>query len=285
MNNDNLQNKTIIVTGGGRGLGRIIAEKLNQYSANVWICGRDEESLLQVKAACNNHMLNYKVLDVSDEHQVGIFINEIITKNKKIDALINNAGIYGPKGKIENISIEDFKKTIDVNLFGSINFIKLLMPHFKKNNFGRVIQIAGGGATSPLPYLSAYATAKVGIVRFVETIAEECQSYNITLNSIAPGILKTKMLDEVIDAGPKVVGDVFYKRMIDFRDNGESNPLATVDLIVYLISQQNNNVTGKIISAIWDNWEEGFNNDLLKDDTWTLRRLIGKDRNKEILDK
>ena len=75
------------------------------------------------------------------------------------------------------------------------------------------------------------------------------------------------------------------KKMLEFRDKGESNPLATVNLIVCLILQQNNNVTGKIISAIWDNWEEGLNNDLLKDDIWTLRRLIGKDRNKKILDK
>ena len=125
----------------------------------------------------------------------------------------------------------------------------------------------------------------MGIVRFIETVAEECKNYNITLNSIAPGILKTKMLDEVIEAGPDVVGNTFYKKMIDFRDKGESNPSATAELVVYLISQKNNNVTGKIISSIWDNWKEGFDLELLDGDIWTLRRLIGKDRNKAILDK
>ena len=176
------------------------------------------------------------MLDISDENQVESFVNDIIKKDKKIDALINNAGIYGPKGLIENITLKDFKKTIDINLFGSINFIKLLIPHFKENNFGRIIQIAGGGAKANF-YISAYATAKVGIVRFIETVAEECKNYNITLNSIAPGILKTKMLDEVIEAGPDVV-EIIYKKMIDFRDKGESNLSATAELIVYLISQK-----------------------------------------------
>jgi 3-oxoacyl-[acyl-carrier protein] reductase len=285
MDNYNLQNKTIIVTGGGRGLGRVITERLHRHNANVWICGREEKNLLEVVEACDNQNINYRVLDISDENQVENFVNVIIKKNKKIDALINNAGIYGPKGLIENITLKDFKKTIDINLFGSINFIKILIPHFKENNFGRIIQIAGGGATSPLPYISAYATAKVGIVRFIETVAEECKNYNITLNSIAPGILKTKMLDEIIEAGPDVVGNTFYKKMIDFKDKGESNPSATAELALYLISQKNNNVSGKIISAIWDNWKEGFDHELLDGDIWTLRRLIGKDRNKVILDK
>ena len=72
------------------------------------------------------------MLDISDENQVESFVNDIIKKDKKIDALINNAGIYGPKGLIENITLKDFKKTIDINLFGSINFIKILILILKK---------------------------------------------------------------------------------------------------------------------------------------------------------
>ena len=155
----------------------------------------------------------------------------------------------------------------------------------KKNNYVKVIQLADGGATWPLPFITAYGTEKAGIVRFIESVLQECKDYNISFNSIAPGILKTNMLDEVIDAGPSLIGEDLFQKMINFKEKGNDSSQEAVNLIIKLISQEDNKINGKIISSIWDNWEMAINENNIGDDIWTVRRIIGKDRNKEILDK
>ena len=114
---------------------------------------------------------------------------------------------------------------------------------------------------------------------------QECKDYNISFNSIAPGILKTNMLDEVIDAGPSLIGEDLFQKMINFKEKGNDSSQEAVNLIIKLISQEDNKISGKIISSIWDNWEMAINENNIGDDIWTVRRIVGKDRNKEILDK
>ena len=108
----------------------------------------------------------------------------------------------------------EFIKTININLIGSIYLCRQIIPHFKKNKKGKIIQLSGGGAANPLPLINGYAVSKAAVVRFVENLSEEVKNYNIDVNAVAPGPLNTRMLDEVINAGPKKVGNDFFKKSI-----------------------------------------------------------------------
>ena len=143
-----------------------------------------------------------------------------------------------------------------MNLFGSVLCCRAVLPHFRANGYGKIIQLSGGGATSPLPRLSAYAASKAAVVRFAETLAEELRGTGIDVNAIAPGALNTRLLDEVLEAGPERVGDAFYERALEQRSSG-GTPL---DVAARLASSSppatSDGITGKLISAPWDPWED-----------------------------
>jgi len=172
-------------------------------------------------------------------------------------------------------------------LFGSILLCRAVMPFFKKRNKGKIIQLSGGGAASPLPLISSYAVSKVAVVRFVENLSEEVKKYNIDINAVAPGPLNTDMLKEVIKAGPKKVGKVFYMKSLKQKKTG-GTPLSKVcELILFLGSKYSDGISGKLISALWDDWKNWINYKKLlqNSDAYTLRRIIGKERGFEWGDK
>ena len=123
-----------------------------------------------------------------------------------------------------------------VNLFGSVLCCRAVLPHFRANGYGKIIQLSGGGATSPLPRLSAYAASKAAVVRFAETLAEELRGTGIDVNAIAPGALNTRLLDEVLEAGPERVGDSFYERAVEQRSSGGTPLELAARLAVFLAS-------------------------------------------------
>jgi NAD(P)-dependent dehydrogenase (short-subunit alcohol dehydrogenase family) len=280
-----LANKVAIITGASEGLGFEIAKKFILEGANITICSRNKKNLKLAEESLTKILYsNQRILvvpaDVSKQSDVKKIINMTIKKFGKCNILVNNAGIYGPKGKIENINWEDWKKAIEINLFGSILMCKNLIKYFKKKNYGKIIQLSGGGATNPLPNLSAYATSKAAIVRFMETLALEVRDFNIDVNSIAPGALNTKMLDEVIKSGPNKVGSDFYKRALKQKKTGGTSLNYGADLAVFLASSESDGISGRLISAVWDNWKEWPKhiNKLSNSDVYTLRRIIGRDR-------
>jgi NAD(P)-dependent dehydrogenase (short-subunit alcohol dehydrogenase family) len=139
---------------------------------------------------------------------------------------------------------------------------------------------AGGGATNPLPGISAYAASKAAIVRFAETLAEETREYRIDVNAIAPGALNTRMLDEALAAGPDKVGRGFYERALKQKERGGAPLDKGAQLAVFLGSAASDGITGKLISAVWDPWETlpEHLDDLQHTDIYTLRRIVPQDR-------
>jgi NAD(P)-dependent dehydrogenase (short-subunit alcohol dehydrogenase family) len=195
--------------------------------------------------------------------------------------LVNNAGIYGPKGNVEDVDWALWIKAIEINVYGSVLMCRKLMPHFKRRGYGKVIQLSGGGATNPLPKISAYAVSKSAIVRFAETLAEEVRGSGIDVNALAPGALNTRMLEEVLMAGPAVVGKDLYERSLRQKASGGASMDRAAELALFLASSRSDGITGKLISAAWDNWEEWPNHisELDGTDAFTLRRIVGRDRN------
>ena len=183
-------------------------------------------------------------------------------------------------GLVEDVNWDDWVKAIEVNLFGSILMCRAVLPHFKAARYGKIVQLSGGGATNPLPRLTAYAASKAAIVRFAESLAMETRTDGIDVNAIAPGALKTRMMDELLAAGPTVVGAAFHERMTRIAGDG-GTPLETgAALAVFLGSAASDGITGKLLSAVWDPWVDlpRHRSDLEATDVYTLRRVTPADR-------
>ena len=171
---------------------------------------------------------------------------------------------------------------LEINLFGVLLPCRAAIPHFKQNRRGKIVIVAGGGATNPLPNISAYAASKAAVVRLMETLAEELRTFGIDVNAIAPGALATRMMDQVIAAGPQTVGQAFYNKNLKWKKEGATSPDLGAALAVYLASEPSDGITGKLISAPWDPWPNlhEHRDDLDRSDIYCLRRIVPEDRGK-----
>ena len=287
-----LTNKVAIITGANQGLGLEVAKKYAAAGANLMLCARNGILLDSALKEIKQHITNGQIVlaqqvDISKEKEVSDVVQSTLRQLGACHILVNNAGIYGPMGNVEHVEWAEWIKAIEVNVYGSVLICRELMPYFKKQRYGKVIQLSGGGATNPLPQISAYAVSKAAIVRFAETLAEEVREFNIDVNALAPGALNTRMLEEVLMAGPKLVGADFYERSVKQKESGGASIGRAAELALFLASSQSDGITGKLISAAWDNWEEWPNHisELNRTDAFTLRRIIGRDRNIDWADK
>jgi len=287
-----LSRKVAIITGANQGLGFEIAKKYAAAGANLMLCARNEQlldsALRKVKEyAVDDQIILARKVDVSNEMDVSNVIESTFNQLGGCHILVNNAGIYGPKGDIEEVDWAEWIKAIEINVYGSVLMCRELIPHFKKQRYGKVIQLSGGGATNPLPKISAYAVSKAAIVRFAETLAEEVRGLGIDVNALAPGALNTRMLEEVLIAGPKVIGKDFYERSLKQKESGGASMYRAAELALFLASSLSDGITGKLISAAWDNWEvwPSYISELNGTDAFTLRRIVGRDRNLDWGDK
>jgi NAD(P)-dependent dehydrogenase (short-subunit alcohol dehydrogenase family) len=281
-----LTNKVAIITGANQGLGLEIAKKYATAGANLMLCARNGVLLDSALKEINQYITNDQIVlaqqvDISKEKEVSGVVKSTLRQLGACHILVNNAGIYGPKGNVEDVDWVEWIKAIEINVYGSVFMCRELIPHFKKQRYGKVIQLSGGGATNPLPNISAYAVSKAAIVRFAETLAEEVRGLGIDVNAIAPGALNTRMLEEVLIAGPEVVGRDFYEKSLKQKETGGASIDRAAELALFLASSRSDGITGKLISAAWDNWEEWPNHisELNMTDAFTLRRIVGRDRN------
>jgi 3-oxoacyl-[acyl-carrier protein] reductase len=279
-----LEGRAAIITGANRGLGLAIAEAYVEAGADVMLCARDEAALAVAHAsvlarAKSGQTVLAETLDVADEAAVQRLVASTVKSLPELSILVNNAGVYGPKGSIETVDSAEWVRSVEINLFGSVFMSAAVIPHFKRRKYGKIVQLSGGGATNPLPRLSAYAASKAAIVRFAETLAEELRDDGIDVNSIAPGALNTRLLDEVLEAGPERVGAAFYEKARAQKQQGGAPLEKGAALAVFLGSGASDGITGKLISAIWDPWQElPQRAEALRGDVYTLRRIVPKDR-------
>lgn len=277
--------KQAIITGSSQGLGLAIARTFVQAGSDVMLCARDDTQLKEACAelkgiAVGDQKIISQTADVSVPDEAYKVVDKTITELGGCQILVNNAGVYGPKGETENVDWNQWVRTVEINVFGSVLMSRALLPIFKSQKYGKLIQLSGGGATNPMPRISAYAVSKAAIVRYAETIAEEVRGTGIDVNCIAPGALNTRMLEEILQAGPEVVGEAFYKQSVKQRENGGASFEKAANLALFLASSASDGITAKLISAIWDDWEKWpqHKGELSQSDVFTLRRITGKER-------
>lgn len=280
-----LKEQCAIISGANQGFGLEVAKQYVNEGAHVMLCARNAKMLLQAqkelqKIADGRSQVLAQPTDVSKLDEVNSLVATTIKEVGKVDILVANAGVYGTKGPLEEIDWEEWSNSIDINLKGTVLQCRAVLSHFKKNRFGKIIILSGGGATKPMPFLSAYAASKAAVVRFAETLAEETKAFNIDVNTVAPGALNTRLLDEVLAAGPEKVGQHFYEQSLKQKQQGGTSLEVGASLCTFLASSESNGITGKLISALWDPWKKlpELLEELKKSDVYTLRRIVPEDR-------
>jgi NAD(P)-dependent dehydrogenase (short-subunit alcohol dehydrogenase family) len=271
-----LQGKVALITGGGRGIGKSVAELFSQHGATLMLCARSAQELGKtrdelVKAGGRVEVF---VADVSRTEDVRALVARTLEAFGKIDVLVNAAGTYGAIGAITTLDFAKWKATFAVNLFGTFSVIQQALPSMIEHRGGRIINFSGGGE-GPLPNFSAYSTSKIAVVRLTENLAEELKSYGIMVNVVAPGAVNTKILDDALDAGKERVGADLYARFLKQKQEGGVSPLKAAELCVFLASDESKGLTGKFVSAIWDDWnkwDEKQIREIMATDRLTIRR-------------
>jgi|TARA_Y100001970_G_scaffold138106_1_gene169926 NAD(P)-dependent dehydrogenase (short-subunit alcohol dehydrogenase family) len=190
------KNKTAIVTGGAQGFGLDIANKFLSFGAKVIIWDVDQKETENIVKKINNENLSFDIVDVSNFDEVSNAANKI-TKSNTIDILINNAGITGPTAELWNYDVNEWKKIVDINLVGTFNCCKVIVPNMIKNNYGRIVNIASVSGKDGNANASAYSSAKAGVLGLTKSLGKELADKNIAINAVTPAGAKTRILDQM----------------------------------------------------------------------------------------
>jgi len=194
--NYNFENRTAIVTGGAQGFGLDISKRFLKSGAKVIIWDNEPKALEIAIKNLKSPNLSYNVVDVSNYDEVNKNVNEII-KNSNIDILINNAGITGPKAALWEYNIEMWKKVVEINLMGTFNCCRSIVPNMIKNNYGRIVNVASVAGKDGNANASAYSAGKAGAIGLTKSLGKELADKNIAVNAITPAGAKTRILDQM----------------------------------------------------------------------------------------
>ena len=194
--NYDFKNRTAIVTGGAQGFGFDISKRLLESGASVIIWDNDPKATEKAIKGLNNPNLSSHVVDVSNYEEVDKTVNEI-TKNSNIDILINNAGITGPTATLWEYDIEMWKKVVEINLMGTFNCCRSIVPNMIKNNYGRIVNVASVAGKDGNANASAYSVGKAGAIGLTKSLGKELADKNIAVNAITPAGAKTRILDQM----------------------------------------------------------------------------------------
>jgi len=272
-----LSNKIAIITGSGRGIGRAIAIAFAKEGAKVSLVARTISELEETSQLIEEYGSTSLVIptDVTQPSSVASMVQETVSQYGRVDILVNNAGVPGPIGALQNNKIDDWIKTIQVNVIGPYLCCKSVVPLMTNQGGGKIINLAGAGANNAWANLSAYCTSKAGVVRMTEVLALELENKNIQVNALGPGSIHTRMWEELRNGAEAAnatkiqeIGD----RVLSGGGASLENP---AELAVFLASDDSGKLSGRLISAVTDD----FNNiaskipEIMESEAFTLRRL------------
>lgn len=280
-----LTGRTALITGASQGLGAAIAASFVDAGASVLLTARGAERLQATvrhlrERAREGQRVEGLVADVARPVDCGTSVARALELFGSLTVLVNNAGVYGPMGPIETVDWAAWVEAVEINLFGTVLMCRAAIPHFRARGYGKIVNLSGGGATAPLPRISAYAASKAAVVRLTETFAEELKEARVDVNAIAPGALNTRLLEDVLVAGPERVGSGFYARSVQQHEKGGVPLEKGAALVTFLASAKSDGITGRLLSAVWDDWASlpAQREELSRSDVYTLRRIVPEDR-------
>ncbi|MEK9786902.1 MAG: SDR family NAD(P)-dependent oxidoreductase [Candidatus Pelagibacter sp.] len=195
-NNFNFKGRTAIVTGGGQGFGLDVAKRFLEGGAKVIIWDIDQNLLDEAVKELNSENLTSQKVDISNYKEVEETVKGI-TLNNNIDILINNAGITGPTGPLWEYDVEMWKKIVDINLVGTFNCCRTIVPNMIKNNYGRIVNVASVAGKDGNANASAYSSGKAGAIGLTKSLGKELADKNIAVNAVTPAGAKTRILEQM----------------------------------------------------------------------------------------
>ena len=271
-----LEGKTSIITGGSLGIGKAIARAFLEQGCHCVLTARTADTLeaaVRELSPIGPRVLGFRG-DVGSEEDARALAAYALAEFGTVHILVNSAGVYGPIGPSAEVDPHAWWDALRTNLLGTFLCTRFVIPEMLRSGGGKVINLAGGGASSPFPQFSAYACSKAAVVRLTETLAEELKGSSIDVNAIAPGAVNTRLLDLVLEAG-EAAGEQFLRRAQRQKEEGGTPPEKAAELAVFLASDDSNGLTGRLISALWDDWPQmaGRIPEIMASDLYTLRRV------------
>ncbi len=280
-----LQGVRAIVTGASRGYGEKIARHFARAGASVLATARSADKLdrliVDLKPTLAGGQEHVAVpADAGREEDIERVVAAALDRWGRIDALVNCAGTVGPRGPLDETAWTEWRAAVGLNLLGPAYFCRCVIPAMKKQGRGKIINISGGGATKAIRNLSSYGATKAGLVRLTETLALELAPYHVDVNAVAPGLLATRLAEQVMEVGAEILGKKYFED-VERQKRGEMDAFAKATaLCVFLASSESDGITGRLISAPWDPWASlpAHRDELAKSDIYLLRRITPEDR-------
>ena len=238
MNKFNLNNRTAIVTGGAQGFGLAMTKRFLDSGADVIIWDRDKSAVEDIKKQIATSKLNTTIIDVTDFEQVTAEIKSV-TKNRKIDIFVNNAGISGENATVWDYPIDEWGKVLDLNLNAVFYCLKAITPHMIKNNYGRIVNIASIAGKEGNPNASAYSASKAGVIGLTKSLGKELASKNISVNTVTPAAAKTRIFDQMTKEHINyMLSKIPRNRFVLVEE--------LASLVTWLVSEENSYTTGAV---------------------------------------
>jgi len=240
-----LENKNVLVTGGSRGIGKACVELFLKSGANVAFTfhSAKEEAEKIVSDYSGSSKLKYYKVDLSDSNDIEKVIGSVLNDFGQIDVIVNNAGIW-KEAAIDQMTLEEWNEMMNINLTSTFLITKLVVPGMKKNNYGRIINIASTAGQRGEAFHSHYAASKGGMISLTKSLASELGKFNITVNCVAPGWVITDMTTDSLadsDTNKKVISDIPLNKI--------AQPEEIAGPVLFLASHLSSHITGEILNV------------------------------------
>ena len=271
----------VIITGATGGLGRAMSVAFWKAGASLLLTGRSQKKLDELSRllpAEAGRTLHFLECDLSGPDGCDSLIEFASRCFPAVDVLVNNAATLGPAGPLWENDWHAWNEAMRLNLLAPVQLCRAIIRMMHRG--GTILNISGGGATSPRPNFSAYGSSKAALVRFSETLAVEAAPLGVRVNCIAPGIMRSRMVEQVVECGAATCGSEEFTKALGVMEKGGTSPETPAELAVLLASDLGKAITGRLISAAWDPWRELPSRaaDLVSSDVYTLRRILPSDR-------
>ena len=267
------------------GIGFACAEELVRGGARVVICAREQQALTDAEAklrSVRGTVVQAVRADVTSPADIERVLDAAYALGG-LHGLVHCAAVPGPIGPAVDVAPEAWWEAVRIDLFGTFLTARAVCQRMISTQIkGSLVLMSGGGATMPFPRYTAYAAAKVGVVRFAETLALEVAGHGIRVNCVAPGFVATRMHQETLKAGERAGSEYLERTKRELHEGGVPPSLAA-RAAAFLVSSRAAGVTGRLLAAPWDDWDRWPEHveEIGNSDLFTLRRIVPRDRGKD----
>ena len=272
-----LDGRVAVITGAGRGIGRAIALAYAREGAKLALAARSESELREAVSAVSELGAEAVAVptDVTSPDDTERLAGRVAQRFGRIDVLVNNAGISGPIGSLQDNDVADWVNTVNVNLNGTFLVCRAVIPVMLAQSAGKIINLSGAGATNAWSNMSAYCSSKAAVVRLTEVLAQELDGKGITVNALGPGSVHTSMWDRMTAQAADAGADFIHELGLRVTSGGGASIDECAELAVWLASDESCALTGRLISAATDDFR-GLPPriaEIMAGDAYTLRRV------------